>query len=548
MSEKAYRVERAARQDDGVPAAYADIIGALKVGDVVTTSSLHAMLGNSMSASAGKNARMTKLRKAMLLAKSAGIVLDVTHRKPTPYQDFLELPAVAHWIRQLNPPNTIHGKGSGGNGSGDGGSSSNARGTRGIYGRALYRFSSWLHGKKWSISTRPRNGRAGGKEVRADVEIRDVGHMLELALERGGVDRDLAVIVQQFFAEQNTAKKYSASGMSQMRSAIKSFFLAHEIPYALQLPRYMLRGSGSRADGDEWEDRVLKMSEFGRMLTVGKPTVRDKAVLLPKFHRGLDLSTLTDRFNYTAFDQIVKHMGTDDHMAWDLDKCPVPITLVRVKTNVKHVGFLERDAMSANIDWITERERLTGRPLRRGDRQALYLTQRGDPVSNAWVSMRFRTLAVRAGLCEKTDGGNPPATRHSHQLRHLLKSTLIDAVCRLDIEDHVTGHSPKDTYEKQTVLYPESIRSEYAKINIFSNFESSIDASDDIHKLRAEVRADRERLKEVLAAAAANKERRLRPRQWRRRRRRRRGAPLPGRPRRPWTAGSRTSLPTCSRH
>ena len=501
VSEKAYRVERAARPDDGVPAAYAGIIGELRVGEVVTTTSLCAMLGDSMSVSAGKAAKMAKLRKAMVVARSAGIVVDVTRREATPYKDFLELPAVAHWIRQLNPPNRIHGKGDARGGGG---------GTRGIYGHALYRFSSWLRGKKWPLSASPKNGGAGG-DRRVNIEIRDVGHMLELALERGGVDRDLSVIVRQFFAEQNAEKKYSASSMSQMRSAVKSFFMAHEIPYALQLPRYMMRGSGGGAGGDEWEDRVLKMSEFARMLTVGKPTVRDRAILLAKFHRGLDLSTLTDRFNYTAFDQIVKHMGTDDHLAWDLDKCPVPVTLVRVKTNVKHVGFLERDAMSANIEWITERERLTGRPLRRGDGQALYLTQRGDPIGNAWVSSRFRTLAVRAGLHEKTGGGNPPATRNSHQLRHLLKSTLIDAGCRIDIADHVIGHSPKDTYEKQAVLYPESLRSEYAKasakINIFSNFESSIDASDDIHRLRAEVKADRAKLREVLAAVAAERER-----------------------------------------
>jgi len=40
------------------------------------------------------------------------------------------------------------------------------------------------------------------------------------------------------------------------------------------------------------------------------------------------------------------------------------------------------------------------------------------------------------------------------------------------VADHVIGHSPKDSYEKQAVLYPESITCEFAKashrINIFT--------------------------------------------------------------------------------
>ena len=45
------------------------------------------------------------------------------------------------------------------------------------------------------------------------------------------------------------------------------------------------------------------------------------------------------------------------------------------------------------------------------------------------------------------------------------------------------GHAPRDTYEKQAILYPEKLREEYAKaspyINIFSKVESILDAAED---------------------------------------------------------------------
>ena len=492
---KTYRVERAVRAGDKAPKGVAAVLRELKAGEVVSTRALHERLGRLSSVSSTRHAAMARLRVALAFAKEKGIVTEVAARPDSPHKEFLRAPPVAMWIKTLNKPNVIH-------------ATPRANGTRHAYGYALYRFNNWLAGRTWTVATRVTKKDGSYKEVRRDVEMRGVVHLLELALERGGLDRDLSGLIRQYFADMNSEGRQGRSVRLQTHSAIKSFFTSHEIQYSLQLPRSMMRGAGSgRRDGDDWEDRTLKMSEFARMLTVGKPTIRDKAVLLSKFHRGLDLSTMADRFNYTAFDQIAAHMGTDDIRSWDLDKCPVPVVLTRVKTDYKHVGFLERDAISANMEWIAERERLTGSALRRGDGQALYLTQHGKPIRAPWIASRFSRLAILAGLCTKRDGGKLSTARHSHQLRHLLKSTLIDSGCRIDVADHVIGHSPKDTYERQATLYSDSLRREYAKaaakLNIFSNFETSIDAGEDIHQLRAEVEADRKKLREALARAEA---------------------------------------------
>lgn len=68
-----------------------------------------------------------------------------------------------------------------------------------------------------------------------------------------------------------------------------------------------------------------------------------------------------------------------------------------------------------------------------------------------------------------------------HEMRDLLKSTLISSGCRYDAADHAIGHKPKDSYEKQAILYPETMRAEYAKaaekINVLESSQKAIDAA-----------------------------------------------------------------------
>ena len=72
-------------------------------------------------------------------------------------------------------------------------------------------------------------------------------------------------------------------------------------------------------------------------------------------------STFTDRFNYKGYAQIVKYFRTDDHMSWNLQMCPVPIKLVRVKTDVSHTTFLEHDAIAQLQEYRTWKETKYGK-------------------------------------------------------------------------------------------------------------------------------------------------------------------------------------------
>ena len=57
--------------------------------------------------------------------------------------------------------------------------------------------------------------------------------------------------------------------------------------------------------------------------------------------------------------------------------------------------------------------------------------------------------------------------------------------------DHVIGHKPKDSYEKQTSLYAENLRNEYAKgskkINMFSNLSTNMKSDDNVQLLKEEI-------------------------------------------------------------
>ena len=498
-----YKVVRALEDGDDVPPAHRSILSALEPGSTVAARDVYDALGGDIGRPIAPDNRLDVVRKALRHAERAGIAKKV--EEETIYTNpLVEAPSISYWLKTLNTPNAVHN------------ASKCERGTRYTYLLHLIGFDKWLAGRTWTLGTREKNGDGTYRDVRREVTVRGVDHLLEMAIERGGLDRGLSLIIREFFAEIAASRKYKPGTLSVFHSAIRSYFVTHEVQYGLVLPRSMLRGrpggagaaagDDGDADDDEWRDNTLRLSE-NKMLSTGKTTVLDKAFLLSKFHRGMDAMTLADRFNYSAFDQITEHMGTDDPQSWNPEKCPVPITLVRPKTSYRHVGFLEKDAIAAISAWLAERERLMRRPMRRGDRQAMYVNRDGRPISIHWVSVRFAKIAVRAGFCRPRRGGGLSPTRRSHQLRHLLKSTLIDSGCRIDVADHVIGHMPKDTYERQAALYPDSLRREYAKaaskINIFSHFEASIDGTDDVHRLRAEMRADTKKLKEVLAEAEA---------------------------------------------
>ena len=277
--------------------------------------------------------------------------------------------------------------------------------------------------------------------------------------------------------------------------AITSYFEKNECPLIFKF-------SGKTAYENKkegQEPKTLSLDDFMKILTIGKPSILQKAVFICKFQRGLDSSTLSDRFNFEAWSQIVKHFGTEQHMLWDLEKCPVPIKLVRIKTGFLHTGFLDRDAIESIQDYLEFRYKKTGTVMSMGE--PLFLNTKNTPISPQWIRKRFFELATKAGVQKKI--GNDQYAKYekdSHELRDLLKSTLLASGTRYDVADHAIGHKPKDSYEKQATLYPENLRLEYMKasrkLNIFSNISHYLKGEEQTEMLQKQVDVLKQKIEE----------------------------------------------------
>ena len=120
----------------------------------------------------------------------------------------------------------------------------------------------------------------------------------------------------------------------------------------------------------------------------------------------------------------------------------------------------------------------------------LFMTKQKTPISSLWLSRSFSKVAVQAEVQKKISRRTYKIT--AHEVRDLLKSTLLMCGCKQYAAEHVLGHAPKDSYEKQAILYPEQLRAEYAKassyINIFSKVENALSNRDDPESLHARIK------------------------------------------------------------
>ena len=357
---------------------------------------------------------------------------------------FCNMKSVKYWRRQLGGANVKNMK-----------NESQLGGTRNVYTYGLLGFHNWLLDKQFQYTTIRHTGKNTIQKSKIKINLHGVGHLLNLVMEPGCNRIDFARLIKEYLAgieRQSVARNSMYS--------IRSFFRENESDVSFQ---FKCRTRRSQAHN---RDAPLSLDSLWRILTVNGIQPIEKAVFLCKFQRGLDSSTLVDRFNFEVWEHLARHFGSDEPESWSARNVPVPVPLVRVKTGFFHTGFLDADAITAIVDYMKTRD---DKPK---TNQALFVDTGKKPITVNWISRRFRKLVRRSGVTKKTSGHDYAARYTSHDMRDLLKSTLIDSGCRIDVAEHVIGHCPKDSYEKQATLYPESARYEFARgserINIFT--------------------------------------------------------------------------------
>jgi len=376
--------------------------------------------------------------------------------------------------------------------------------TKIAYLRQLWNFNKWLTStdpdnnnqpRRFKIQTLQRTDEKTFIQNTENMEFKNVEYILNI-LEGPFIEKKTIIrIIKQYLLDERHIN-FKASTLVLMKAAIVSYFEKNEQEINFSY-------DPSVTNSKHIEEQSMSLSDLMKFLTVGKPSVMEKALFLCKFHRGLDRTTLVDRFNFEAWEQLVKYFGSPNYVSWDLDMCPVPISLIRIKVDYKHIGFLDRDAIYELQTYLDFRKKQTGKDIEFGD--PIFLNKFGNPITDSWLTNSFHKIAVRAGILKiigKTASGKNIYNMDSHELRDLLKSTLINCKCSRDIADHVMGHKPKDSYEKQSLLYPDTIRLEYAKaskkINIFTKISNIMTGKENPDELIAELNEKSQEMSRLL--------------------------------------------------
>ena len=397
-------------------------------------------------------------------------------KRISPHERILHLDSVKFWCTQLNEPGYKN--------------TTTNNSTERLYLQMLANLDEWLPGRSFqSYATVLIDGQITRQAT--TKSFANVEELLHYCIESDYGTKTAQRVIREYLTDSQ-AGKMSDSLYSITRAALKSYFNVND--QMLDLPRPRKK----RADQAPSDDSFMTLEDFYKMLQNGKPSITMRTIMLIKLQSGMDSSTFTDRFNYEGYSQITKYFKTDDHTSWNLDMCPVPIRLVRVKTGVQYTTFLDRDAIAQLQGY------LTWKGTRYGSQDAskpLFMTKQNTPIHSLWLSRGFSEVAVRAGIQKKVS--HRVYKIRAHEVRDLLKSTLLASGCKQYAADHVLGHAPRDSYEKQATLYPEELRAEYAKassrINIFLKVEHNLNSPEDpesqntrIRELEAEVRTLKE--------------------------------------------------------
>ena len=422
------------------------------------------------------------VKRSLAIAARLGLVKKTT-TDPISFEDFCKLESVEYFKNQLrsskrkNPVNNSFAKFSP---------------TQRLYIGSIWKFSNWLSGKEFVFNRLIQTGIDNFKQEKQSVILKDIEHFLNLYQEPNSTASDYVKIIKKYLLDEVHNGKKSGSITCEFY-AIKGYFEKNDSEISFKFDpkvKYQIQ-----SDEDQ---SLLSLDEFHKMLTVGNPSITQKAMLLCKFHRGLDTSTLVDRFNFEAWPQLVKWFGTEEYFHWDLSKCPAPVKLTRMKTDYPHIGFLDVDAIQSLIDYLNYRETKTNAKMKMGF--PLFLTSNNTPVYEGWVRNAFRKCAKNAGIQHRLDSyvRKVKYDKDSHELRDLLKSILITSGTRYDVADHCIGHKPKDSYEKQARLYPDDLRLEYSKaskkLNIFSEVSSYLNGSRTIEAQQKQIQDLKERV------------------------------------------------------
>ena len=213
-------------------------------------------------------------------------------------------------------------------------------------------------------------------------------------------------------------------------------------------------------------EEYIRPAEVWRMVADGRVPVRDKAMIAIVLTMGLDESTFVHQFNYYAYPQIVKALGSDWN-AWDAKRAPVQVSLVRPKTQNRFYSFLPARALVLLRDWLNVRKETTGSEVALRNEggvevsDPLFVTTKGRPVDEAFVAKSILDASFKSGVQQRKPGVKRYRI-HGHEFRDTFRTTCKVAGMDQAVAEFFIGHSIDVLgYDKSPWVYPEHFRKQY---------------------------------------------------------------------------------------
>ena len=371
-----------------------------KIGETVTANSLFEKNKKILLKICNnkKESALLKSQKMMKFAKDNNMVerIDDTHI-PT---WFIQIKSIQYWQSQLRGNRQKNAK-----------TAQNS--TKKAYLRQLWNFNKWLtspdienNERRFKIQTLHRTDESTFTQKTEYRQFQNVEEILNI-LEGPFIEKKTIIrIIKQYLLDEKHSN-FKASSLTLIKSAIVSYFEKNEQEINFQYDTTI-------TNNNTIEEQSMTLSDLMKFLTVGKPSIMEKALFLCKFHRGLDRATLADRFNFEALEQLVKYFGSENYNSWDLNKCPVPITLVRIKVDYNHIGCLDRDAVYELQRYLDFRKKQTKQDIQIGD--VLYGNYVAYPFVSSSAQLGLSSLIVFVAiLALNASSGRSPASISSEK-------------------------------------------------------------------------------------------------------------------------------------
>ena len=425
-------------------------------------------------------------KQVMRIGKEIGVITEVS-KEPILFENFCQLDSISYMRKQLSQTKYKNQEAK---------TKHTGGGTRRSYSLHLWHFNNWCHGKSIMIQKVISVGENLQRIESHKVDLQTVEDLLHAYQESNngvGFER----FIKEYLMDEKEHRGKSKGYMGNIVSSIKSYFEKNESKIEINFNVNVAHDKIS--ESIIGQIATLSLEDLLELLTTGKPSIVEKAVVLCKFHSGVDNSTFADRLNFEAYPQLIKWFSTDNFENWDLEKCPVMINLTRIKVGFPHISCLDMDSIKAMQKALEWRYKKTGSSMKIG--QAIFLNTKLKPITDRWISDLIPKLASRSGSQKTHDTKlNKKNEKTSHELRDLLKSTLNSCDVSAYASNHLIGHMPRDSYEKESILYPEKIRAEFMKaskvLNLFTGFTNYVKYGDQAEKKLKEIRTDLEKIKE----------------------------------------------------